>query len=789
MMQVVQARCPHCQTVLRIPTEWVAKPMRCKHCQKVFQTKSPSAVPAKPPNAIPAGITARPNAIPVGVSARPSAIPLNQPARASSGFSFDGTAAAGALLPPRTRRRGSWLKMLLIFAILGGTGGAVAFFAGPQIVDLFASKDKNADKDKDKARDKVIVANADNPKTKGDDKKLPEDKLDPNKDKGNPDRDKITTDKTNKDKTLTTDKSSIDKFFKPKDKDKQPVFDPKIFDPQPKDPNKDKIKPTPSKDKTTPKDKSNPEKDKTTVVKKDPPKPLEVEVYPRRALLISVNNYLFANSLRYGSSGAGGGSTRYLADLLTRRPMHIPANQVAELTDAGSSTIVPIKPIIENAIVDLVSTARAQDRVILLFAGHVVDIEKDSFLVPLEGELDNGKTLIPLKWVFGQLSKCKAQEKLLVLDVCRFSPSRGFDLPGGGEPGAGTMTEDLDTRLQQPPAGVQIWVSCTKGQHSLEQDDRGSIFLQALCSSLQEGPHPLTEANYPLPLEALVPKVNQKIKDMIGKAEQVSRLTGDKGKEGTYDPKEALPPDLKLRNVVAAAAEKETVDDLISEISRIKPARSGRSFPSFLPPMTDLTLEPYKKDFKVFPKSKDLDPEKQPVRHAVALAIETLDETANISFPETLVGGSGPVDKKTKDFFLRNQQAPAQAIFKMEGVMPKILAAAEKLDDEPSKYWKAQYYYSLARFQSRLVFVYEYNFIMAQVRGDSLPDLTDKDKGWRVASRQKVSISEPKVKDMVKNINKIWKAVAEQNPETPWAVLAKRERMLALGLEWKAWPR
>ena len=47
MTQVVQARCPHCQNVLRIPQEWLTQPMRCKHCKNTFQAKSRSSASAE----------------------------------------------------------------------------------------------------------------------------------------------------------------------------------------------------------------------------------------------------------------------------------------------------------------------------------------------------------------------------------------------------------------------------------------------------------------------------------------------------------------------------------------------------------------------------------------------------------------------------------------------------------------------------------------------------------------------------------------------------------------------
>src|SRR5262245_66358500 len=56
MTQVVQARCPHCRNLLRIPAEWLDRPMRCKHCRQVFQARDKAPAIAAGPAAMAPGI-------------------------------------------------------------------------------------------------------------------------------------------------------------------------------------------------------------------------------------------------------------------------------------------------------------------------------------------------------------------------------------------------------------------------------------------------------------------------------------------------------------------------------------------------------------------------------------------------------------------------------------------------------------------------------------------------------------------------------------------------------------
>ena len=64
------------------------------------------------------------------------------------------------------------------------------------------------------------------------------------------------------------------------------------------------------------------------------------------------------------------------------------------------------------------------DRVLILFAGHAVEIEKEAYLIPYEGNKDEAKTLISLSWVYNQLAKSKARQKILVIDAFRNPPAR-----------------------------------------------------------------------------------------------------------------------------------------------------------------------------------------------------------------------------------------------------------------------------------------------------------------------------------------------------------------------------
>lgn len=361
MSAVIQATCPGCKKLLRLPADWVNQSIRCKQCGTVVQVKKRSTTttpkltstqkspaPEKAASATAAPAPAR-SAAPVVSEASASddlrfataAQPQTNPADFSTlNFLEEVSPESTARRRARTRRRsvGPWVLVGFLFLVTLLAGGAV-----------------------------IAVA---------------------------------------------TSKLSILSGWGPLPGPREPV--------------------------------ENTGKEPTTI---------GLLTFPRRALVISVNNYLYANPVNYGIPGH---SVHTLSEKLANG-LRIPKDQIAELSDSAPQGTAkpPMKSLVEKSITDFLASSRKQDRLLVVFVGHVAEIGDDVYLVPLEGEMDNKDTLVPLKWVYEQLSQCEARQKVLVLDVARFNPGRGQERPGGGP-----MSAKVDEALKNPPEGVQVWSAC-----------------------------------------------------------------------------------------------------------------------------------------------------------------------------------------------------------------------------------------------------------------------------------------------------------------------------------------
>jgi hypothetical protein len=535
--------------------------------------------------------------------------------------------------------------------------------------------------------------------------------------------------------------------------------------------------------------------------------------FPRRILAISIGNYLFANPLNNGAVNGDieainpkpglpeSGFHKVLNQLADS--LHVPSSQVVELSDTAPRPLAkpPLKSVIETTVNDFLDSCRAQDRIILMFVGHALEIGDECYLVPIEGELGAKETLIPLNWLYDALARCKAQQKVLIMDVCRFNPSRGLERPG-----TGPMGLKLDAMLNNPPAGVQVWTACVAGQYSYEGaitlPDRkvgtGGYFMSELAEAVgnfnKRVNTGIQQPSDPLPLEVLAQGdgkakgvnagTEQEVKEWY-KAQQTPRLAG-KPADSTiaFEPAEPLPAPVAIKLPVLPEGQDMASRSLVQHILHETDAESTRdgSLPlrfEGLPIFDAKKLEAYVDD------GKQTDFRKEITRTATMLRRHTK------TFTEVFRHKAGEsIDNGVKAFFLEQQKGPARAFAELMGQLETLKEIGEQEKaNEKSKRWRANYDFVLAKLLSRLAYVHEYNYMLGQIRKDNLPPIDPaKHAGWRLAAQEKMN-SGSEAKKMATEAKSLLTKLAKQHQGTPWEIIAKRQALTSLGLTWQPAPR
>jgi hypothetical protein len=556
-----------------------------------------------------------------------------------------------------------------------------------------------------------------------------------------------------------------------------------------------------------------------------PPAPEpELGVMPRRLLGIGVSNYLFANPIQYGK---GVGRDRHDFSRALERladGWRIPKAQRYFVVDGASEDgkidhkHPPLKMVIEGTIDTFLKTSRAQDRIVIVFAGHALEKDGEVYLVPLEGEFEwNGNELaldvssmISLKSVYEKLAKCPAQEKLVIFDVCRFFAGKGVE-----KPSFGAMTEGLDKALHDCPAGVSVWTACSVGQYSYEEEEaevtiiglgkpriEGSYFLSMLFPAFDRGilgrreqGGNIQNPSDPLPLGPVSAFINEKttavVKELI-KKEQAPKLTLKRRTEWlAYNPTETVPARFEITSP-PPTAKREEVAGMFKELD-LPSIKSIRKNDDTLPladsfPFTEAQLKGYFNTgptFDEIAKAPEKFAKEFPLRAATVEALVEMRKLKNEGgdLPEEF---RAPItDATKKDITNRYQRTVTERQGILDELKDKLESVAKKRDMEKSKRWLANFDYAYAQVRARLAYIYEYNGALGNVKLEKLPEIDPKlHKGWRIAAVKKME-SGKEFRDLADDAKASFAEIATNYANTPWAVMAKSQKNMTFGQKWE----
>lgn len=515
-------------------------------------------------------------------------------------------------------------------------------------------------------------------------------------------------------------------------------------------------------------------------------------VFPRRMLSISLQSYLYANPLHdgtmLGGRQPGSSSIRRLADR-----WKVPADQFYLLADADlfaerPSASPPVKSIIEQTVRRFLESSRAQDRVVLLFSGHAVDVEGKAFLVPIEGELNRPETMIPVDWLYEKLAACPAQEKLVIYDVCRLHVERGV-----ARPDAGAMSGNLEKALHEAPAGISVLSSCSRGENSLEVDfvltdslelnARGSIFQILLGSSIENEAAANVADDLPIdPLaETIGPRVSEIVRARFPGRSQTPKLSRRRpAVRIAHDASERVPERFAFP-VFEPPAEIQVVRSILNEIN----LPSVKAFREDAPPAAlSGILTPRSELIKDY-VAGELKANEQPdeFQKAILDAVATIRKLRNpgnkSNLPETFAATRS--DQLLQEL-RKIQEVPAL----VELALRDHLDSLESLVDQKAaqtKRWQAHYDYVLAELRLRICYVNQYNQAIGNIRTDTVSQLTGDQNGYvLVVDERPLGSTRVEYKQMLKEAKKAFADLITANPGTPWAALAKRDQDLKIGL-------
>jgi hypothetical protein len=525
--------------------------------------------------------------------------------------------------------------------------------------------------------------------------------------------------------------------------------------------------------------------------------------YPRRLLFMSITKYMYLNPLtatKDGRDQSTPAARRIAFDW--RIPTSPDNNQVFILSDTTNEGIIPVKNVLVGAYERFFETSRDQDRIVIYFGGHAIEKEGKAYLSPVEGEIEGEgwqQTLVPLADFYARLQACKAAEKVVIWDVCRFNSNRGKQRPGSDP-----MTPVLHKLLTAAPVGVEVVVTCSTGENALEfssfQPDPtrpreiygGSVFLESARYVGEKSKlTPPASPTEPLPLEAWAQAAGRRVAEMAALLKNGSKQTVTiQGKPPAetvaYNPAE--PPATRFEMPVpprgTAVAEIRAIEKEFS----LPPIRSDLTDTGLADlPYMESVMKEYKADVSLEEIAKDK--EKYKLRNVTLDALNAIRETWASN---TATGGVGnlkeveaPITGAIKTKINQELEAYAIGIAKLE-LLNVELDNVANLRAAETKRWQAHYDYARAAVKARLAYLNEYNKLMGNVRTETLPQLDAKlgQNSYKLASSEKMK-SAKEVQKLAEEAQEAFGKLIAEHKGTPWAIQAKRDRSFSLGLVWQ----
>jgi hypothetical protein len=431
-------------------------------------------------------------------------------------------------------------------------------------------------------------------------------------------------------------------------------------------------------------------------------------------------------------------------------------------------------------------------------------LQGEVYLVPIESDLVTAESMIPLKWLYKKLEECKARQKLLVLDVCRINMARGEERPAFG-----TMTNRMSHALTNPPEGVQVWSSCIEGQQSYEFEEfriNNSVFMDCLYRVADSGLDEVTQhPDEPIPVTRFVEQVNDLMKKELDplKLVQTSRLAGSIRRDGApYNPNEWQPPEPEVvPDEPKEMAESTVVRSILKEIA-VPPIKKQQ--PEGV--LRYEALPPYRVDLlRQYPP----DNSSSAFRDAIERAQAALWVISPNTPPAELSDGVRKLrqaydwkddllplkesyrapphgvqhENAFRNEIINDQRRIASVLRVLEDEL-KLLQDAGAMRKDATRRWQANYDFMLARFQTQVAYVYEYSSMLGAMRKEFPQRDPTVHIGWRMASRKKLQ-GDGTGRKLIRESEKLLDRLIEEHKGTPWEVLARRERLTALGLAWQ----
>lgn len=248
----------------------------------------------------------------------------------------------------------------------------------------------------------------------------------------------------------------------------------------------------------------------------------------RYALLVGVRQY-YATDLRELDYAEA--DVTDLASVFLEQGYR-PENIVLMTLERGTRNVrrLPMAERIRHELKLLLRDRKPADTVVVALAGHGVRPQggSASYYCPIDADLGDVNTLIPIDEIFKDLEACDAGFKLLMVDACRNDPmSKG----SRGRPRV-ELASVTRPEVAKPPGGVVALFSCSAGEVAYEHAQlKHGVFFNFVIEGLRGGAARASDGRVTLPLleDYVQENVERFVRDKFDVRQMPERLGRESG--------------------------------------------------------------------------------------------------------------------------------------------------------------------------------------------------------------------------------------------------------------------
>lgn len=216
------------------------------------------------------------------------------------------------------------------------------------------------------------------------------------------------------------------------------------------------------------------------------------------AVVIGINDYHESlGSLKFCANDA-----KLMQQTLVSECCGFPPEKVVLLTEDQAKDRQPTVGNIHSWLGTWLSRPKPEDTVLVYFAGHGRELNGQALLAPVDVTLESLPVAgIPVQHIRELLERCRARQKILILDACHSGAGRDV----------ATMTADFREALDAGE-GLYTVASCDVDQISYEwPEKKHGLFTYYLAEAINTAVEPDSSGN--VTLDAVYDWVRQKVSD------------------------------------------------------------------------------------------------------------------------------------------------------------------------------------------------------------------------------------------------------------------------------------